>query len=237
MDGLKENKVYAVNRVAVRVVPGKLAYAERNQIAIKENWRKQVAAKPALFDGEIFLASRAIIENGKFSAEFQRSSFATLMFWRVDQSVDRPWHIFGSGVMVSAEGHLIAARQANHGALGGKVYFPAGTIDDTDIFDGQVNYETNMRREVLEETGIDLAAARAEASTYLVTANRSIALFRRYYFDISTAELVGRIENYLAQQEQSELSQIIPISGSNDLDEKSPSYIHAFAKWHFHNAD
>lgn len=237
MDGLKENKVYAVNRVAARVVPGGLAYAESNRVAIKENWRKQVAAKPALFDGEIFLAPRAIIENGIFSAGFQRSSFATLMFWRADQSTDRPWHIFGSGVMVSAEGHLIAARQANHGALGGKVYFPAGTIDDTDIFDGQLNYEMNMRREVLEETGIDLIGARPDASTYLVTANRSIALFRRYHFDIPTAELVGRIQKYLAQQEQSELSEIVPFTAPNDLDESSPSYIDAFAKWHFHSAD
>lgn len=236
MDGLKENKVYAVNRVAVRVLPGSLAYAERNQIAIEENWRKQVAAKPALFDGEIFLAPRAIVENRVFSAGFQRTSFATLMFWRADKSANRPWHIFGSGVIVSAEGDLIAARQASHGALAGKVYFPAGTIDDSDIFDGQVNYETNMRREVLEETGIDLTSARPDASTYLVTANRSITLFRRYYFDIPTAELVRQIEVHLAQQEQSELSEIIPISGSNDLDKNSPSYVHAFTKWHFQSA-
>lgn len=233
MDGLKENKVYTVNRVAVHVLPGTLAYAEQNRVAINEHWRKQVAAKPALFDGEIFLAPDATIEDGVFSAGFQRTSFATLMFWRTDASANRPWHIFGSGVIVSAEGHLIAARQANHNALGGKVYFPAGTIDDTDIFDGQVNYEINMRREVLEETGIDLIAARPDASTYLVTANRSIALFRRYHFDVPTAELTRRIEAHLAQQEQPELSGIVPFTTSNDLGESSPSYIHAFTNWHF----
>lgn len=53
---------------------------------------------------------------------------------------------------------------------------------------------------------MDLRAATAEAKTHLVTADGSIALFRRYHFDVSTAELLKRIEDNIAKQAEPELS-------------------------------
>jgi 8-oxo-dGTP pyrophosphatase MutT (NUDIX family) len=157
------------------------------------------------------------------------------MYWRKDAQPLRPWHIFGVGIMVSAEGHLIAARMSAHNAVAGRVYFPAGSIDDNDVVDGRADYTTNMAREVFEETGINLGDAKAEAKTHLVTADGSIALFRRHYFDLSTTELLKRIEANLAAQAEPELSEIIPVKQAGAMGQATPSYVRAFADWHFEN--
>lgn len=233
MKHVRENTVHVIDGADVRVLPGPLGYRERNEAAIADNWQRERAANPTLFDGEIYLAEEAVLENGVLRAGFQRTSFATLMYWRRDAERVRPWHIFGVGVIVSGEGHLIAARMGAQNAVAGRVYFPAGSIDDNDIDGGRVDYDANMRREVGEETGLDLADAKAEATLNLVTGNRSIALFRRYRFDAPAAELVARIECHLAQEAEPELAAIIPVTGAGMMGEATPSYVKAFADWHF----
>ncbi|WP_273726523.1 NUDIX hydrolase [Brucella gallinifaecis] len=235
MQHVKENTVYEIDRVDVRILPGPLEYSQANKDAIAENWRREHHANPTLFDGEIYLAPEAKLEDRSFTAGFHRTSFATLMYWRKDSQPVRPWHIFGVGIMVSAEGHLMAARMSAHNAVAGRVYFPAGSIDDNDIVDGRANYENNMAREVFEETGISLGDGKAEAKTHLVMAEGSIALFRRYYFALSTDELLNKIETNLASQAEPELSEIIPVKQAGAMGKATPSYVRAFADWHFSN--
>lgn len=235
MQHVKENTVYKIDRVDVRVLPGPLSYSDKNRHAIDANWEKAVGANPTLFDGEIYLAPEAHLHNGVLEAAFRRTSFSTLMYWRDDREPEKPWHIFGVGVIVSAEGHLIAARMSAHNAVAGRVYFPAGSIDDNDIVDGRADYLTNMAREVREETGIDLHGAKAEDNSHLVTADGSIALFRRYYFDLSTVELLQRIQANLSIQSEPELSEIIPVKQAGAMGNATPSYVRAFADWHFDN--
>ncbi|MFQ0812939.1 NUDIX hydrolase [Brucella anthropi] len=235
MEQVRENTVYVIDGAHVRVLPGPLSYAEQNSEAIALNWSRERTANPTLFDGEFYLAPQAELTDGLFRAGFQRTSFATLMHWRRDGSQERPWHVFGVGVIVSHEGHLIAGRMSAHNAGAGRVYFPAGSIDDNDIVDGYVDYDANRRREVLEETGLDLHDARAEQQIHLVTGNRSIALFRRYYFDVSSRELVSRIEQHLSAAEEPELSEIIPVNSAGRMGDATPSYVRAFADWHFNN--
>jgi len=235
MQHVKDNTVYEIDRVDVRILQGPLDYAQANKTAIAENWQRECQANPTLFDGEIYLAPQAKLEGQSFSAGFHRTSFATLMYWRKDAQPLRPWHIFGVGIMVSAEGHLIAARMSAHNAVAGRVYFPAGSIDDNDVVDGRADYATNMAREVFEETGINLGDAKVEAKTHLVTADGSIALFRRHYFDLSTTELLKRIEANLAAQAEPELSEIIPVKQAGAMGQATPSYVRAFADWHFEN--
>lgn len=233
MQHIQENTIHAVEHADVRVVPGALAYTEENKVAIAANWEQERALKPALFDGEVFLAPEATLHNGLLRAGFRRTSFATLMYWRKDHHVERPWHIFAVGVIVSREGHLIAARMSSQSAADGRVYFPAGSIDDHDITEGRVDHAGNMRREVMEETGLDLNAAHAEKGFTLVSANRSIALFRRYSFDMPTRELVQKIEAHMHAQEDAELAAIIPVTAKGQMGDATPSYVRAFADWHF----
>lgn len=233
MHDVVENQVYSIDRAVVDVVPGPLAYAEQHAAAIAANWGREVAANPTLFNGELYLAPQTVLEAGVLRAGFVRSLYETLLYWRKDTQAKRPWHIFGVGVIVSAEGHLIAGRMASNSAGAGRIYFPAGSIDDHDIVDGRVDYEANMQREVFEETGVDLNLAIRDPHIQLVTGNRSVALFRRYRFHQSTDALVSSIRETLAAQAEPELDAILPIRSADDMGEATPSYVRAFAKWHF----
>ncbi|KAB2659401.1 NUDIX hydrolase [Brucella tritici] len=235
MKQVRENTVHIIDSAEVRVLSGPLPYTVENREAIVSNWTHERAANPTLFDGEFYLAPEAELTGSAFHAGFKRTSFATLMHWRRDVSQERPWHIFGVGVIVSSEGHLIAGRMSAQNAGAGRVYFPAGSVDDNDIVDGYVDYDANRQREVREETGLDLLDARAEQQISLVTGNRSIALFRRYYFDVPSPELVSRIEQYLSGEEEPELSEIIPVKAAGAMGDATPSYVRAFADWHFNN--
>jgi hypothetical protein len=75
MQQVKENTIYEIDRVDVRVLPDPLFYTEHNKPAIAENWRKAVAANSRLFDGEIYLAPEAHLDDRVFKSEFQTYQF------------------------------------------------------------------------------------------------------------------------------------------------------------------
>lgn len=229
----RENTVYKISEVDVHIVEHSLDYAVQNRENIADNWQQEVQKQPSLFNGELYLAPQASLNDGVFRAGFMRDFYATLMYWRKDPAPVRPWHIFGIGVIVSSDNVLIAARMAGTTAAASRIYFPAGSIDDHDIFNGQVNYEYNMQREVKEETGLDLAHARAEEGFSLVTGNRSVALFKRHYFSETAAELMARIQHNLSCQDQPELDEVIAVSRPGMMGSATPSYVRAFADWHY----
>lgn len=88
------------------------------------------------------------------------------MHWRHDVSQERPY-IFGVGVVMSraVKRHLIAGRMATK-CRAGRVYFPAGSVDDNDIVDGAVDYDANRQREAMK-TGLTFFDARARPTSTL----------------------------------------------------------------------
>lgn len=230
---IEENTIVPIEDVVVRVVDGPLRYETGNRDMIERTWEEEHARNPHLFNGPFYLAETAELGKGIFRAAFQRTQYATLLHWRKDSSQLRPWHIFGVGVIVSADNCLIAGRMAQRNAVAGRIYFPAGSIDDNDVVDGMVDYDGNMLREVAEETGFDLAEARRDATLQLVTANRSVALFRRFFFDRGADEIVASIRSHIASDAEAELDDVIVVSGAGQMGDATPSYVRAFADWHF----
>lgn len=233
MQSRDQNRVYPVRDVRIQVVAGVPDYVVRNQQAIDENWQQEVASNPTLYDGEIYLAAEARLSEDILSAPYQRTSFRSLLYWRKDKSTDKPFHIFGSGVIVSSDNQLLLGQMASHNAVGGRIYFPAGSNDDQDIVDRAVDLDGNARREVLEETGIDLNHAVRTGGYSLVMCDRSLALFRCYYFDRTANELQRQAEEFIAAQKQPELSRVLMIGQGGILDERSPDYIRTFTDWYF----
>ncbi|MDM7851152.1 NUDIX hydrolase [Pseudochrobactrum kiredjianiae] len=233
MQDIVQNKIYPVQDVRVLVEAGEPDYVVQNRLAIDKNWPQEIAANPTLFDGEIYLAARAELRGGVLTASYQRTGFRSLLYWRKDKSADKPFHIFGSGVIVSSDNQLLLGQMASHNAVAGRIYFPAGSNDDQDIVGGQVDFAGNARREVLEETGIDLGNAVRAGGYSLVMSERSLALFRCYYFDRTADQLQMQAEQFIASQEKPELSGVRMIGQGDVLDERSPPYIRTFTDWYF----
>jgi 8-oxo-dGTP pyrophosphatase MutT (NUDIX family) len=234
MKASPEKTVIELKRALIRIEDGTLTYELENKFEIGANWKEELSANPTLFNGEFFMAEQAHIKGNAFEAVYKRTRFKTMMHWKKNRTSLKPWHVFAVGVIVSSDNALIAGRMASSTAAAGRVYFPAGSFDEDDVRKEVIDVEGNMRREVLEETAIDLAdAQRFDSSIYLVTADRSIALFRRYYFDLSSQELLTRIRRHIAAEPISELDDVVAVASSADMSDTTPVTFRTFGDWHF----
>lgn len=234
MLNIPEETVVPLAAAKLQIDDGPLDYEVRNRQQIDANWLSDVTDNPALFNGPFFMAEAADVDNGVFAARYRRTRFATMLHWKKNADLAKPWHVFAVGVIVSADNQLIAGRMAASTSAAGRVYFPAGSFDEGDVVGGTIDIEGNMHREVAEETGIDLsAAADRDSATYLVTSRRSIALFRRYYLALEARELLARISAHIASEQVPELDGVTAISAAGEMGEATPAPFRIFGDWHF----
>jgi 8-oxo-dGTP pyrophosphatase MutT (NUDIX family) len=234
MHNIPEKTVIPIKSAVVRIDRAPLSYELQHNAEIAANWASATSANPALFNGPFFMAEQAAIIAEGLQARYHRTRFATMMYWKANATSNKPWHIYGVGVIVSNDNRLIAGRMAPSTSAAGRVYFPAGSFDEDDVVDEHVDVDGNMLREVEEETGIKLSEARRrDEDIHLVTVNRNIALFRRHYFDVSADELLEGIRAHIASQDDSELDDITAISAAGQMGEATPLTFRSFADWHF----
>src|ERR1700754_681169 len=98
MQTIPERTVIPLERADVKIEPGDLAYALEHEADIAANWLREKAANPALFNGPFFMAEQAVVMDGLFKATYRRTHFQTMMHWKQNPSLDKPWHIFAVGV-------------------------------------------------------------------------------------------------------------------------------------------
>jgi 8-oxo-dGTP pyrophosphatase MutT (NUDIX family) len=234
MQNIPEKTVIPIRSAVVRIDSAPLSYELQHNAEIAANWASATTANPALFNGAFFMAERAGVTDEEFQARYHRTRFATMMHWKGNATSNKPWHIFGVGVIVSNDNRLIAGRMAASTSAAGRVYFPAGSFDEDDVVSEHIDIDGNMLREVEEETGVKLSEARnRDDQIHLVTASRSIALFRRHYFDVGADELLERIRSHIAAEEDSELDDVTAISAAGEMGETTPDTFRTFADWHF----
>jgi len=118
-------------------------------------------------------------------------------------------------VAISSDGALIAIRMAPHTANPGQVYCAAGSMDESDIVDGHCDVEGNMRREVLEETGLDLNDAVAESGYYGTHVSRSVTLFRIFHFPWTADDMLRKIEAHMLISEEDEVDGAVAIRSAD----------------------
>ncbi|RCW86144.1 NUDIX hydrolase [Phyllobacterium bourgognense] len=234
MHDIPEKTVIPLNKAVIRIDSAPLEYGISNETAIAAGWVSATAANPAIFNGPFFMADEAGVADDAFQARYHRTRFATMMHWKADARNVKPWHIFAVGVIVSRDNKLIAGRMAASTSAAGRIYFPAGSFDEEDVSGDFIDIDANMHREVQEETGIKLSGAgRRDDQLFLVTASRSIALFRRHYFDMSGEALLEHIRGHIAAEVDSELDDITAISAAGEMGEATPWTFRTFADWHF----
>ena len=82
---------------------------------------------------------------------------------------------FAMGALRGNDGGFVLGEMAPHTANAGKIYFPAGTPDPTDVTSGTVDLVGSVMREVFEETGLTSADFVPEPGWVTVLAGPRIA--------------------------------------------------------------
>lgn len=230
---LPRRVVRPVSRIDVRLVDGPHPFEAANSEAIAANWREEVARNPALFDGEMVLLSHLRLDGETLTGRCHAVRYACMLYWRRHRGRAGIEHAFAFPALVSADGALIAVRMAAHTANAGKVYFAAGSFEPSDFVDGRVDLHGNMRREVLEETGLDLDLLRRDAVDHVYSEDGATVFFRRYWLEGTAAEIAGRIEDFVAAEREPEIEGPVVIASADERHDGMTPHMQAIVQWHF----
>jgi 8-oxo-dGTP pyrophosphatase MutT (NUDIX family) len=116
----------------------------------------------------------------------------------------------------------------SHTLNAGKIYFPTGVPDPSDIVDGMVDLAGSIRREMAEETGLHADAYEAGQAWYCVPTRPHIAHFKMLHARETATALRARIRAHLAGEAQPELADVRIVRGPADLDPMMPVTVRTF---------
>jgi len=126
-------------------------------------------------------------------------------------------------------------RMGSHTVNAGRIYFAAGSLDPDDFRDGTADLDANMRREVMEETGLDLAGMRADPTLHALALDSGTAVLRRYVSPLPAAEIVERVAAHVAAEADPEITGAVVIDRPRPAIAGLAAQMPAILDWHFAN--
>lgn len=210
-----DGRVFAISGIDMRVEPGRHSFDIAQEAEIAENWQREQAANPALFNGQIVLQEEIALIGGVVQGRARMSNFATLLWWRRQAKPVSGRMLVASAVPISSDGAAIAIRMAPHTANAGMVYFAAGSLDASDVrADGTVDVLGSMGREMSEETGLRVEDAMADPVLYAVSSGNWFYLFRFHRFPWTAAEMCRRAEAHMLVDPDPEIDAVYPLTSA-----------------------
>lgn len=228
--------IVRVRRLDARLGTGRWDWAERNRDAIAAHWAERVAEKPRMFNGGILVVTDHGREGEVYRAIYHQTDFANLLAWRdlgfPDTSVVNG---FAMAALQGSDGAYVMGVMGAHTANAGRVYFPAGTPDPSDLLaDGTVDLGGSVARELAEETGLSADAFVAADEWIVVRHGPRIAFLRPMRAPDPAAAVAARIEEHLRHDRDPELSGARVVRGPADIDAAAmPDFLQDFLHWSF----
>jgi 8-oxo-dGTP pyrophosphatase MutT (NUDIX family) len=227
-------RIHRVTALDLRVRSTPWLFSQTRRAEIDAHFADKRREKPELWNGRVMLARNPVFTEGRLTADYFETDFASFLAWR-DWGFPDPdvFNGFGMAALRSADGAFLLGEMGSHTANAGRIYFPSGTPDLDDVRAGEVDIAGSVAREVLEETGLALADYTASAHWDCVVTGASIAMIRILRVDMPGEALRARIEATLARQQQPELSAIHLVRGTSDLTAAMPRFVTAFIEKEF----
>lgn len=226
--------IVPVRRLDLVATAGDWEFARRNRIDIDRHWQAITAENPSLWNGEVLLCSGAEAKDDQFSATLVASDYASFVAWRDWGRPDQTMrNCFGVPAVFSSDGALLFGVMNGWTLNVGKSYPPSGTLEPKDIRgDGSVDVLGSMRTELREETGLDLAQARAGDMIVIFEGPR-LAIVQRFDFDLNFTGMKRLFADHVANEEKPELSAIEAVWDSSQIDSRMPGYAQDIVRY-FH---
>ena len=163
---------------------------------------------------------------------FFETDYADFVAWREFGYPGEPVdNCFSMAALRCADGAFLLGEMAPHTFNAGQIYFPAGTPDPTDVFDGKVDLDASVRRELFEETGVKAEETTIAPGWTLVFAPQRIACMKLMTLAVPAARVKARIDAFLAQDPHAEFSRMHVVRGPRDIDEtRVPVFVAAYLR-------
>ncbi len=229
-----DGRIFPVTDVRLVLRDDQHPWHRANVEAIEAHWHKVSVENPFYFNGTVIMHRGLSLQGGAIEGISHGVPFSMLLhFLATGPKEADVWHLFASSILVASDGALVLIRMSERTANPGRICAPAGSLDLSDIVDGRCNIDGNMTREVAEETGLDLGAARAEAALFGFRQERQITVYRRYHFAETSAVLAARIKAHIAKEADPEAADAVIVSSPAGITEALPPYMRAFIAFHF----
>jgi len=230
---LPRNVILPVDEIDVRLDPGPHPFAVNNAEAIAENWRQEITANPALFDGTVVLLSELAYRDNSLVGRCHAVNYSTFMLWRKRRENSGAEHAYAHAMLVAGDNALVAIRMGPQTVNAGRVYFAAGSFEPVDFRDGLVDVDFNMIREVGEETGIDLSRAKRGRRYHMLSTPSGTVIFRHYKVAETADELARRVSAFVATEIDPEIEGPVVIRNATDLPDGLMGHMKPLIEWHF----
>lgn len=235
---IDEHKILPLAGVELPIEPGMHPWHRANEAAIRLWWSREVERRPFLFNGKIVMHFPPQWHGDTLVARSRMADFACLSYWlaqggKATSEADGICHFFGSPVLLSADGAVIMVRMSARTANPGKVYAPSGSLDASDVYGDKVDLLAYMAREVMEETGLDLADATPEQGMHVYRNGGIYTCYRRNELPFTAAEIERRVRIHLSFQNEPEIDGIFCYYGADQPSEPLTDYMRAFLRFHF----
>jgi 8-oxo-dGTP pyrophosphatase MutT (NUDIX family) len=227
MGGMSD--LFRVERLDLAFAPRPWPFAEERRAEIDAFFAELQRQNPALWNGRVLLLYRQRVSGGVFEGDYLETDYASFLAWRRWGSPPAGVRdCFSAAAIVSSDGAVLLGEMGPHTANAGKIYFPCGTPDPSDIVDGKVDLAWSVERELKEETGLDIAAFAAEPGWTTVVDGPLIVQVRTLRSAQPADELRARMLAHLASEAQPELSDIRIVRGPADYAPAMPAFVMAW---------
>lgn len=222
-----------IRHIDAGLSPAPWPYARANAAAIAEAWAAATAANPALFDGEVLLIAESRVDGDRFEALYRPVRFSQFLhYMRHGEPDGHTRNGFALAGLTSADGALLMGVMGGHTANAGKIYFPGGTPDLSDVADGRVDLDGSVRRELAEETGMTAADVSFEPGFWMAEDDKRCIFVKTVRSPLGADELRRIILERLSRQAEPELAGIHIVRSADDLcPERMPPFQLAYAEW------
>jgi 8-oxo-dGTP pyrophosphatase MutT (NUDIX family) len=228
---MTDGRVVRIERLDMAFAPRPWPFAQSRRAEIDAHFAKRKAARPALWNGEVLVLYEHAVEGAVFRGSYLKTDYASFVSW-IDWGVPEAGvrDCFSQGALRSADGAFLLGVMGQHTANAGKIYFPAGTPDPSDVKGSTVDLTASVWREVEEETGLTAADLDAEPGWYTVFAGSQIAHLKIMQAREDAVALRARILKFLTREDPPELSDIRIVRSLADLDPKMPPFVEGFLR-------
>ncbi len=223
------SEIYELDSVEIAVEPWSWTFAVERRDEIDRHFAQVQRNRAGVWNGRVLLVNRYAISGRVLRGACFETDYASFLAWRHWDFADRAVaNVFAATALQAADGAYLVGEMAPETAAAGRLYFPAGTPEPNDIAAGVLDLAGNVRRELKEETGLDIGELKVEPGWSAVIDRCYIAVLKRVAARQSADELRSRILRHLASEANPELADIHIVRGPDDLDSRMPAFVIAF---------
>lgn len=226
--------IFHVDRLELNFAPKPWPYAVEHAAEISAYFAARQRELPTLWNGQVLVTYRTSMTDGVFRGDLLQTDYASFTYWHSKGHPEAGiTDCFASAAILGADGAFLLGVMGSHTFNRGRIYFPCGTPDLSDIRDGKVDLDFNVQRELKEETGLDIAEFSAEPGWTVMVEGPLTVHIKVLRASDTAAAVRARILDLLAHEKQPELADIRIVRDAGDFDPMMPGYVTAFLAHRF----